>query len=130
MSTFESNKSNQLDVSGADSNQTSAPSTIGASSGLAAMPDSSSGSLGGAPSAASTGGGDGGGSGNGLAGDGKTPLTEEEERAVMNEQPTGDGPSAEEMDDRKDAQSSADNLLPTEKLENGLKHVRLLLLFS
>lgn len=50
-------------------------------------------------------------------------LAADETEAVTSEQPTGDIPSAEEMDDRKDVQSSADNLLPTDKLENGLKHV-------
>lgn len=52
-----------------------------------------------------------------------TPLTAEETAEVFSEQPTGDVPTAEEMDDRKDATSSADNLLPTDKLQNGLKNV-------
>lgn len=54
---------------------------------------------------------------------GDTPLTAEETAEVFSEQPTGDVPTAEEMDDRKDATSSADNLLPTDKLQNGLKNV-------
>lgn len=53
-----------------------------------------------------------------------TPLSAEEADDVFSAQPTGDEPSAEEMEDRKDATSSADNLLPKDKLENGLKHVR------
>ena len=57
------------------------------------------------------------------AADGTTPLTAEETAEVFSEQPTGDGPTAEEMEDRKDATSSADNLLPTDKLQNGLKNV-------
>ena len=52
-----------------------------------------------------------------------TPLTAEETAEVFSEQPTGDVPTAEEMEDRKDATSSADNLLPTDKLQNGLKNV-------
>ena len=67
-------------------------------------------------SAADVEGGDGGGGGS-------EPLTAEETHAVLSEQPTGAEPSESEMGDRKDAQSSADNLLPTDKLENGLKHV-------
>lgn len=60
-------------------------------------------------------------------GSGSEPLTAEETHAVLSEQPTGAEPSESEMGDRKDAQSSADNLLPTDKLENGLKHARMLL---
>ncbi|CAM9449472.1 unnamed protein product [Ectocarpus sp. 8 AP-2014] len=55
-----------------------------------------------------------------------TPLTVEETADVFNEQPTGDVPSAEEMEDRKDATSSSDNLLPTDKLENGLRHAKMI----
>eukprot|EP00903_Cladosiphon_okamuranus_P019174 g17636.t1 len=55
-----------------------------------------------------------------------TPLTAEETAAVFSEQPTGDVPTAEEMEDRKDATSSADNLLPTDKLQNGLKNAKLM----
>lgn len=58
------------------------------------------------------------------SGDGATPLSAEETAEVFSEQPTGDVPTAEEMEDRKDATSSADNLLPTDKLQNGLKNVR------
>lgn len=64
------------------------------------------------------------GIGGGAPRDDATPLSAEETQAVMNEQPMGAVPSAEEMEDRKDVESSVDNLLPTEKLENGLKHVR------
>lgn len=84
------------------------------------------------PVPAST-GGDGGGASSSHAsysaaadvegGGGSEPLTAEETHAVLSEQPTGAEPSESEMGDRKDAQSSADNLLPTDKLENGLKHV-------
>lgn len=63
------------------------------------------------------------GAGGGAPRDDATPLSAEEAQAVMSEQPTGSVPSAEEMEDRKDVESSVDNLLPTEKLENGLKHV-------
>eukprot|EP00752_Nemacystus_decipiens_P014370 g12782.t1 len=59
-------------------------------------------------------------------GDSSTPLTAEETAEVFSEQPTGDVPTAEEMEDRKDATSSADNLLPTDKLHNGLKNARLM----
>ncbi|CAN0416439.1 unnamed protein product [Ectocarpus sp. 12 AP-2014] len=55
-----------------------------------------------------------------------TPLTAEETADVFNEQPTGEVPSAEEMEDRKDATSSSDNLLPTDKLENGLRHAKMI----
>lgn len=58
------------------------------------------------------------------SGDGATPLNAEETAEVFSEQPTGDVPTAEEMEDRKDATSSADNLLPTDKLQNGLRNVR------
>ena len=53
----------------------------------------------------------------------ETPLTAEEMQAVMSEQPTGAAPSSEEIEDRRDAQSSAQNLVPREKLENGIKQV-------
>lgn len=59
----------------------------------------------------------------GDGGSGSTPLSAEETAAVFSEQPTGDVPSASEMEDRKDATSSSDNLLPTDKLQNGLKNV-------
>lgn len=56
-----------------------------------------------------------------------TPMSSEDMEAIISE-PTGPVPSAEEMEDRddarRDAQRSADNLFPKEKLENGLKHVR------
>ena len=73
-----------------------------------------------APAAADVDSGGGGAGGGG----GSEPLTAEEAQAVLSEQPTGVEPSESEMGDRKDARSSADNLLPTDKLENGLKHVR------
>ncbi|CAN0299120.1 unnamed protein product, partial [Ascophyllum nodosum] len=56
----------------------------------------------------------------------ETPLTAEEMQAVMSEQPTGAAPSSEEIEDRRDAQSSAQNLVPREKLENGIKQARAL----
>ncbi|CAM9639315.1 unnamed protein product [Pylaiella littoralis] len=64
-----------------------------------------------------------------VGGDGgsdSTPLSAEETAAVFSEQPTGDVPSASEMEDRKDATSSSDNLLPTDKLQNGLKNAKMI----
>lgn len=52
-----------------------------------------------------------------------TPLTAEEMNAVLSEQPTGAAPSPDEIEDRRDAQNSAQNVLPREKFENGLKQV-------
>lgn len=53
-------------------------------------------------------------------------ISAEDMDAIMTE-PTGPVPSSEEMEDREDARRdvrrSADNLLPREKLENGLKQV-------
>lgn len=98
--------------------ESTALSTDNTSSGLAgaAAPAASS-------AATTTSGGISSPAPSGADGDG-TPLTAEETADVFSEQPTGDVPTAEEMEDRKDATSSADNLLPTDKLQNGLKNVR------
>lgn len=60
----------------------------------------------------------------------ETPSTVEAEaaaEAIMSAQPTGDSPSAAEIEgrtmDERDAQSSMENLLPREKLENGFRNV-------
>lgn len=124
MSDFETNKNNpqqqqQLSLGVAGGESATYTSTLDSSSGTSMS--GSSGGLGASGSAgASAGGADGGGRG--------TPLSEEEIAAVVSEQPTGEAPSAEEMEGRRkeEVNSSADNFLPTDKLENGLKHVRIL----
>lgn len=60
------------------------------------------------------------------------PISSEDMAAIMNQQPMGATPTSPDMAHRdgRDAQSSVDNLLPREKLENGLNHVSLHILID
>lgn len=107
----------------------SAPGATGATSsavGVQELGDTSSAA--GIPSYPVGGGGEAGYS-QATAGDGMA-VSSEDMAAIMNE-PTGETPSAVEMEregeERRNAQTSADNLLPRDKLQNGFKHVRVLI---
>lgn len=113
MSSFESTAVSNTSNSAGGGAGGSAASASSASGGITVDGGSSAAKTAPAPGVVAAVGGD----------SGSTQLNAEETAAVISEQPTGDVPSFEEMDDRKDATSSSDNLLPTDKLQNGLKNV-------